>query len=329
VPPGRRGEVRVARRHGREVAADEVGWPDVCVVIPTRGRAALVRQAVESVVAQDYPGDLDILVVHDHEDPQNELKELARPGRAITVLVNTRTEGLSGSRNTGLERATAPFVASCDDDDFWDAAKLRLQIERMLADPELVVVGAGIRLLMTESRAVDWPGDRPVVTRADLLRSRRKELHSSTMVMRRELFDTIGGYDEKLPGSYGEDYELLLRAAMVGKVGVVNTPLASIRKYTPSWFRERAQLIVDALEYILKAHPEIGESRAGYARLLGTIAFARSTMGERRAAYGLAAKALRRWPLAPFGWLTLVQATTRVDPLRLLAFTRRFGRGIT
>jgi hypothetical protein len=52
-------------------------------------------------------------------------------------------------------------------------------------------------------------------------------------------------------------------------------------------------------------------------------------MGERRAACGLAIKALREWPLAPFGWLTLLQATTRVDPLRLLALTRRFGRGIT
>jgi glycosyltransferase involved in cell wall biosynthesis len=323
----------VALTDGRETApAAGVDWPTVCVVIPTRGRAQLVRQAVEAVVAQDYPGDLDIVVVHDHEDPQHELKELSRPGRPITVLTNTHTEGLAGSRNTGLDHAsfaTLPFVASCDDDDFWDAPKLRLQIERMLSDPELVVVGAGIRLLMTEAKAVDWPGDRAIVTREALLRSRRKELHSSTMVMRRELFDTIGGYDEKLPGSYGEDYEFLLRAAMVGKIGVVNTPLASIRKYTPSWFRERAQVIVDALGYILTAHPEIGESRAGHARLLGTIAFARATMGQRRAAYGLAAKALKRWPLAPFAWLALVQATTRVDPLRLLAVTRRFGRGIT
>ncbi|HSS68126.1 MAG TPA: glycosyltransferase family A protein [Nocardioidaceae bacterium] len=309
--------------------AMDAGWPTVCVVIPTRGRETLVRQAVESVVRQDYRGDLDILVVHDHEEPQHELTRLAVPGRRVTVLTNTHTEGLAGSRNTGLDRTSADFVASCDDDDFWDPEKLRLQMARMVADPDLVVVGAGIRLLMTESRTVEWPGDRAVVSREALLRSRRKELHSSTMLMRRDLFDRVGGYDEQLPGSYGEDYEFLLRAAADGKIGVVNTPLASIRKYTPSWFRERAKVIVAALTYILRVHPEIAESRAGYARLLGTIAFAHATMGERRTAYALAGKALARWPFAPFGWLTIIQASTRIDPLRLLSMTRRLGRGIT
>jgi glycosyltransferase involved in cell wall biosynthesis len=301
----------------------------VSVVIPTRGRARLVREAVASVVDQHYEGDIDIVVVHDHEEPHHELLELARPGRRIRVTTNVRTEGLAGSRNTGLEHASAEFVASCDDDDVWDPEKLRLQMERMAADPELDVVGAGIRLRMTESRAVDWPGDRAIVTREDLLRSRHKELHSSTMLMRRTLFDRIGGYDERLPGSYGEDYEFLLRAAVDGKIGVVNTPLASIRKYNPSWFRERAEVIVSALDYILRVHPEIAESRSGYARLQGTIAFAYATMGERRKAYVLAGRTLARWPFAPFGWLTLVQATTQVDPLRLLALTRRLGRGIT
>ena len=62
------------------IAATDARWPTVCVVIPTRGRKDLVRQAVESVVRQDYRGDIDILVVHDHEEPQHELTGLAGPG---------------------------------------------------------------------------------------------------------------------------------------------------------------------------------------------------------------------------------------------------------
>jgi hypothetical protein len=308
---------------------DVAEWPRVCVVLPTRGRPDLVREAVESVIAQDYAGDIDVIVVHDQEEPQTELKALERPGRSITLLNNTHAEGLAGARNTGLDNTDADFIASCDDDDFWDEDKLRLQMTRMLAEPDLNVLGAGIRLLMGEDHVVEWPGDSPEVTRAQLLRSRRKELHSSTLLMRREVFEQIGGYDETLPMSYAEDYEFLLRAIETGRVGVVNTPLASIRKYNASWFRERAEVVSSALEYLLRTHPQIAESRAGHARVLGQIAFARSTMGQRRQALSIAGQAFRRWPIAPHAGLAVIHAATGIDPRVLLASTRKAGRGIT
>ncbi len=60
------------------------------------------------------------------------------------------------------------------------------------------------------------------------------------------MFDAVGGYDEALPSSYAEDYEFLLRAVTVGDIGVINTPLASIRKYNASWFRERAEVVAES-----------------------------------------------------------------------------------
>ena len=40
-------------------------WPSVGVVIPTRNRPAQLRQAIASVLAQDYPGTLQVIVVFD------------------------------------------------------------------------------------------------------------------------------------------------------------------------------------------------------------------------------------------------------------------------
>lgn len=304
-------------------------WPAVDVVIPTRGRPELVRETVTSVVDQDYPGPLMIVVVHDAEDPQHDLKSLARPGRQIALTVNTHPTGLAGARNTGLDMTVAEFVASCDDDDTWDFDKLRRQMERMLAEPDTVVLGAGIRLLMGPDRVVEWAGDSSVVTRQQLLRSRRKELHSSTLLIRRQVFDVIGQYDEKLPGSYAEDYDLLLRAVEVGRIGVINEPLASIRQYNMSWFRERGEVVAEALEYLLAKHPQIAQSRQGHARVLGQIAFARSTMGQRKTALLTAGKAFRRWPIARHAALAVVQSATGVNPQLLLGLVRRAGRGIT
>jgi GT2 family glycosyltransferase len=310
-------------------ASEVTEWPTVAVVLPTRGRPELLREAVESVVDQDYAGDIDVIVVHDQEDVQTELKALERKGRSITLLNNTHAQGLAGARNTGLDNTDREFIASCDDDDFWDEDKLRLQMTRMLAEPDLSVLGAGIRLLMGENHVVEWPGDSPDVTRAQLLRSRRKELHSSTLLMRRRVFDEVGGYDETLPMSYAEDYEFLLRAVETGRVGVVNLPLASIRKYNASWFRERAEVVAEALEYLLRRHPQIAESRAGHARVLGQIAFARSTLGERKQGLKIAGQAFRRWPVAPHAGLAVIHSVTGIDPRRLLASTRKAGRGIT
>jgi glycosyltransferase involved in cell wall biosynthesis len=301
----------------------------VTVVLPTRGRPELLREAVDSVLGQDYEGEIDLVVVHDQEEPQHELADLARPGRSVTLLTNTHTPGLAGARNTGLEVVKAEFVASCDDDDFWDPQKLRLQVHRMLAEPDLAVLGAGIRLLMSADHVVEWPGDSATVTTQQLLRSRRKELHSSTLLVRRSVYDAVGGYDEVLPTSYAEDYEFLLRAARVGRIGVVNVPLASVRKYNASWFRDRAEVVASALEYLLEQHPQIATSRPGHARVLGQIAFARSTMGQRRRAVRIALHAISRWPVAPHAVLALVHASTGVDPAKLLGSVRRAGRGIT
>jgi GT2 family glycosyltransferase len=310
-------------------AAQVTDWPAVSVVLPTRGRPELLREAVASVVDQDYAGPIEIVVVHDQEEPMTELKELATATRSIALVENTHATGLAGARNSGLEHVASQFVASCDDDDFWDPDKLRLQMARMLAEPDLVVLGAGIRLLMDAGRVAEWPGDAPVVTRGDLLARRRKELHSSTLLMRRRLFDEIGGYDEALPSSYAEDYEFLLRAVEIGRIGVVNTPLASIRKYNASWFRERAEVVAEALEYLLRTHPEIAESRPGHARVIGQIAFARSLMGQRRQALRFAARAFGRWPVAPHAALAVVHTVTGIDPRLLLAWARKAGRGIT
>ena len=310
-------------------AAPAASMPAVTVVLPTRGRRELVRLAVRSVVDQDYDGEISCIVVHDQEPPDPSLERMSRDRRRVTVVRNTGHPGLAGARNFGLTLVDTPFVASCDDDDTWLPGKLRLQVQRLLAHPEMLAVGGGIRLLMPGNRVVEWLGRADVVTQADLFRSRRKELHSSTLVMRRTAFDLAGGYDERLPQGYAEDYEWLLRASQHGSIGVVRRPVANIKKDGQSWFRERAEVVADALEYLLASHPEIRASRRGHARILGQIAFAKASLGERREALRWARRSLSRWPAAPQAGLALFQTVCGVDPRWLLRSARVVGRGLS
>ena len=304
--------------------------PTVSVVIPTRGRPELLVETLESIVAQDYAGDLEIIVVHDREAIDPTLADLSKPGRPIRSIMNTRTGGLCGGRNSGLLESSGEFVASCDDDDLWYPAKVRLQVERLQSDPELLVVGAGIRLLMGGDRGnVDWPGREAVVTHQRLLSGRVKELHSSTLLMRRTAFDAAGLYDEDLPHGYGEDYDWLLRASQVGKVGTVEEILADIRKDIPSWFRGKSLNTAVALEYLLEKHPDLCVRRRGHARILGQIAYARAAGGERKQGARIAGRALARYPAAPQAWAALAVAGPGIEPTRMLTVARRFGRGLS
>jgi glycosyltransferase involved in cell wall biosynthesis len=303
--------------------------PAVTVVVPTRGRRELVRLTVAAVVAQRYDGDIHCIVVHDQEEPDASLADLARDGRSVTTPVNGGRPGLAAARNAGLALVTTDLIASCDDDDTWLPDKVRLQVERLLAHPEMLVVGGGINLLMPEDRVVEWLGPSDIVTQADLFRSRRKELHSSTLLMRRKAFDLAGGYDENLPQSYAEDYEWLLRVSRYGSIGVVRVPLANIKKDGTSWFRERAEVVAEALEYLLLTHPEVKVSRPGHARILGQIACAKASLGQRRDALRWVGRSMFRYPLAPQAGLALFLLVFRADTRVLLRSARSVGRGLS
>ncbi|MCW2797904.1 glycosyltransferase family A protein [Nocardioides sp.] len=303
--------------------------PLVSVVIPTRGRPELLLETLATITGQDYAGTLEVVVVHDREEVDPTLARLSSSNREIVSMVNTRTAGLCGARNTGVLASRGAFVASCDDDDLWYPAKVRLQVERLLADPTLLAVGAGIRLLMGARGNVDWRARETVVTHERLLENRVKELHSSTLMMRRSAFDRAGLYDEELPHGYGEDYDWLLRASRVGSVGAVLEILADIRKDIPSWFRERSLNTATALEYLLEKHPDFQDHRRGHARILGQIAYARASAGQRGRGARIAGRALSRYPAAPHAWLALAVAGPGIEPRRMLSAARRLGRGLS
>lgn len=311
--------------------APEVGAsrPLVSVVVPTHGRPELLLETLATVVGQDYAGPMEIVVVHDREEIAPESAALAVPGRAILPLVNTRTGGLCGSRNTGVLASRGAFVASCDDDDLWHPSKVTRQVDRLVSDPGLLAVGAGIRLLMGDRGDVDWPAREEVVSHERLLRNRVKELHSSTLMIRRTAFEDVGLYDEDLPHGYGEDYDWLLRATRIGRVGAVADVLADIRKDVPSWFRGRSLNTATALEYLLHKHPDLLDSRRGHARILGQIAYARAAGGERARGARIAGRALCTYPAAPHAWLALAVAGPGVEPGRVLSAARRLGRGLS
>jgi len=301
--------------------------PAVDVVVPTRDRPQLLARALAAIAAQDYPAQVRVLVVVDRATADRSLERADGP-RPVTVLDNVRSPGLAGARNTGLLASRAPLVAFCDDDDQWLPGKLAAQVAALHRYPDAPMAGCGIQVRYEDRLVVRTLGLRRF-SLADLLADRVAELHPSTFLFRRALLlNTIGLVDEDLPGSYAEDYELLLRAARVAPLVTAAEVGVEVLWHRQSYFEARWAMIAEALTWLLERYPEFADRPAGRGRVRGQIAFAYAAQGRRREAARWSLRALRDDPVQPRALLAAAVATRVVSADQVLDRLHRAGRGI-
>jgi glycosyltransferase involved in cell wall biosynthesis len=300
-------------------------FPPVDVVIPTHERPVLVRNAIDSVRRQHYPGPLRITVVFDAEPPDT---RLASGGPVpVRVLANTRTPGLAGARNCGVVSSSAELVAFLDDDDEWLPGKLERQVSRLVAEPAAEFVTTAIRVQFEGHTSVRLAGVH-TVTHEQLVLSRMAMLHSSTFLIRRDALDAMGMVNESAPASHNEDWDLLLRSSRRRAIAHVDEPLVSVRWGRGSLFAAEWEGRIAAAEWILSAHPDVRDSAVGSARLLGQIAFGYAALGHRRAAVVSALRASRLHWREPRGYLALAVASGLVRSTPILELLHKRGHGI-
>ena len=303
----------------------EPAWPTVSVVIATHDRPQLLAVALDRVLAQDYPGTVECIVVFDRNVPDTSL-ERASGNRRVAVVANTRAPGLAGARNTGVLLATGAFVAFCDDDDEWLPQKLSAQVAALDGSDALTSV-TGITVVYDDHETVRIP--RPAdMTVAELARRRVMEAHPSSVLVRRDaLLGPIGLVDEEIPGSYGEDFDWILRAAAAGPIAVVEEALVRVR-WGQSLFSQRWQTIIEAIDYGIAKHPVLRADRRGLARLYGRRAFANAALGHTRTALRDAARTVRLSWRERRAYLAVAVALRLVRAERLMELAHRRGKGI-
>jgi glycosyltransferase involved in cell wall biosynthesis len=301
--------------------------PRVSVVIPTRDRPGLLRRAIQSVVDQHYPGEIECVAVFDQSEPYDvEVQLPAR--RLLRIIENDRTPGLAGARNAGVLASEGELVAFCDDDDEWLQDKLAAQVEIFQANPQAAMVACGILIRYGDREIRRLPPAGSVVLE-QLLRDRLMEINPCTILVRREvMLGPIGLVDEDIPGGYSEDYEWLLRAATVTPIMIVSRPLVRINWHASSFFADRWRTIIQALIYLLDKHPELGRNPAGRARIEGQIAFAHAALGEGGAARQWAARGLRANWRDPRCYAALAVSTGLISAERVVHLAHSIGRGV-
>lgn len=174
--------------------------PGLSVIIPTRNRAALVCDAIESVLAQSHD-DLEILVVDDGSE--DETAEVVGGFGPPVRRIHQQHRGPAAARNHGLRLARGEFLGFLDDDDLWSAGKLELQMPPLLADAAIdIVLGHTQRMIRDRGRV----GENAFVPYRAPVR-----LYSlGAGLFRRSAFERVGPLDEKM--RHAEDDDWFMRA---------------------------------------------------------------------------------------------------------------------
>ncbi len=188
--------------------------PLVSIIVPCYNAGATLKETLDSLVEQDYP-HMEILLVDDGSTEPGFSDLLDRLGQQqLNVRVFHKVNsGLPGARNYGARQAQGKFIAFCDADDQLAPQTIRHSIDALTRHPELTLVYPIIHYY--EGAEGYWgPQDLYAPT---LLAENQGH---AGIVIRRERFFALGGYDESF--RYGwEDWEFLLRLAQSGDQGEV------------------------------------------------------------------------------------------------------------
>jgi glycosyltransferase involved in cell wall biosynthesis len=198
----------------------------VSVVIPTRNRSAMLATTLRSVLWQSDVV-LEVIVVDDGSTDATPEVVVAAADPRVTLVRRDEPYGPAAARNLGASRATGAWVGFVDDDDVWGPDKLARQVAAAnAADRGWVYVGAvavGERLAILSGK----PPPSPEAVMAVLPRSNPVPGGGSNVILRRDLFEEVGGFDERLVPC--EDWELWSRLTRHGPPASVPEPLMGYR----------------------------------------------------------------------------------------------------
>lgn len=231
--------------------------PKVSIIIPTYNRLPMLREAVNSVLAQEFE-DFELIVVDDGST-DGTVDEIKKYGGRVKLLQHSENRGVSIARNSGILQAKGKYIGFLDSDDLWVKGKLKMQVAFLDENPHYPLCytdeiwirkGKRVNPMLKHAKFSGWIFEKclPLCT-----------ISPSSSMMRKTLFSKVGLFDEALPVC--EDYDFWLRVSARYPIFFINKKLIIKRGGHPDQLSNRSwgndQYRVIALEKLI-SEPTIG-----------------------------------------------------------------------
>ncbi len=226
--------------------------PVLSVITPAYNAEAYVASCIESVLGQTF-ADLELVIVDDGstDGTADLIASFAQRDSRVRGFRGPN-RGISYARNVALRHSRGRYLALLDADDEWAPSFAATMVRILDRQPSVgVVVGNAVNLggPFNGKPVRPWPADPREIRFVDMIEHEDAVFIMS--VFRREVYESIGGFNERLHRS--EDYEFWLRAAAAGVAFLTHpVPLGRYRRL-PGSMSSNELAMFEAIMEVLRA----------------------------------------------------------------------------
>jgi hypothetical protein len=207
--------------------------PKISVIVPLYNKACYIDRCLDSILGQSFP-DFEVIVVNDGSTDGSETM-VERRRHTRVRLVSQENAGPGAARNHGVRLAQSPLVAFLDGDDAWSEDYLKESVQWMdRAGPDVASLTWGMKINpRSESTERRWkelgiPAGvfrATPATPAKIIIAMLANMLPSSTVMRKSIFDELGGYYARYRCVYSEDAYLYLKLLLKYSAAFDHRPL--------------------------------------------------------------------------------------------------------
>jgi glycosyltransferase involved in cell wall biosynthesis len=244
--------------------------PLVSVVIPTRDRPDMLREAIASVRAQTFTDYEIIVVINGPDNPlTQEVWAVAAEGGCAVVRI--KQAGIGPALNNGVKTARGQWIALIDDDDLWLPNKLEVQLN-VAKDAAADIVFCDFSIFDGAS-SVPNPRLRPPppLSTCEAMTLRDYGRGCTQALVKRDAILAVGGFDETI---VAPDWDLWVRLSWRYRVAWADAYLSLVRHHRENTSKQIswAQVTVTTLYKSLRTlPPELRHMRLPIVRQMAKV----------------------------------------------------------
>lgn len=196
----------------------------ISVVIPLYNKEQDIKETVLSVLNQSYE-NFEIIVIND-SSTDNSLQVIQSINDDRIRVFTKKNGGVCSARNYGIKKAIYEWIALLDADDLWDQNHLELLVQAINKFPNHKFFASNLK---DHEISKPYPEEHNFVLQDfySSYLSMKSIVNSSTCVIHRDVFDTVGFFNESLVR--GEDIEMWDRIAQKYPLVKINAETVNYR----------------------------------------------------------------------------------------------------
>ena len=193
--------------------------PFFSIVIPLYNKENSIEKTLKSVFYQSF-SDFEVIVINDGSTDKSDEKVKAFSDVRVR-LISTENRGVSQARNLGLKEAKGTLIAFLDADDYWFPHHLENLYQLHKNFPNAGLLASNYQFYYSDKRIIQplfdgiptqkWSGIVPDFFKASM---KYRLAWTSAVAVKKEVFESLGNFDENITLGAGEDTDMWIRIAL-------------------------------------------------------------------------------------------------------------------